>query len=106
MVRACPVLPPEMNWILVIRGRRSRSRTNLLYIRRPLNGKRVCPPHCLKELAIGSLGEAVGNTSGVGQAHFYWIRRRSLGLFGAWVLQTVAAGAHIPKISTDKIALK
>src|SRR5713101_3074583 len=91
---------------LIILRWRPWSRANPFHIARPLNGKRVRAPHGLKELAIGSVGEAVRNTGRIGQTHFHGIGRRSLGLFGAWILQAVAAGAHIPEIPTDKIALE
>src|SRR5258707_13668077 len=95
-----------MDRVLIIRGWRSRSRTDLFQGGRPLNGERVRPPHRLKELAIGSLGKAVRNTSRICQAHFYGIRRRSLRLFGARILQTVATRAHIPEIPANKVTLE
>src|SRR6266849_3340080 len=96
----------QVDRLLIIRRWRPWSRANFFRIARPLNGKRVRAPHGLKELAIGSTGKAVRNTGRIGQTHFYRIRRRSLRLFGAWILQAVAARTHIPEIPTDKIALE
>src|SRR5229473_3949680 len=44
---------------LIILRRRPWSRANFFRIARPLHGKRVRAPHGLKELAIGSVGEAL-----------------------------------------------
>src|SRR6266436_2159531 len=82
------------------------SRADLFHVARPLKGKRVRAPHGLKELAVGSGGKAVRNTRGIWQTHFHGIRRRSLRLFGARILQAEAARAHNPEIPTDKIALE
>ena len=106
MVGPSSVRHAEVDRVLFIRGWWPRSRTDLFHVGRPLNGERVRPPHCLKELAIGSLGKAVHNTSRIRQAHFYGIRRRSLRLFGAWILQAVAARAHIPEIPANKVTLE
>src|SRR5713226_3943502 len=91
---------------LIILRRRPWSRANFFRIARPLHGKRVRAPHGLKELAIGSVGEAVRNTGRIGQTHFHGIGRRSLRLFGAWILQAVAARAHVPEIATHEVALE
>src|SRR5882762_686294 len=91
---------------LIILRRRPWSRANSFRVARPLNGKRVRAPHGLKEFAIGSVGKPVRNAGRIGQTHFYGIGRRALRLFGTWVLQAVAARAHVPEIATDKVALE
>src|SRR5712692_4121341 len=91
---------------LLLLRRRPWSRAKPFHVGRPGNGKRVRSPHGLKELAVGSTRKAVRNTGRVGQTHFYRIGRRSLRLFGAWILQAIAARAHIPEIATDKVALE
>src|SRR5260370_31134740 len=87
-----------MDRVLIIRRWRPWSRTDPFRVGRPLNGKRVRPPNGLKELAIGSLGKPVSNTGRIGETHFHGIRRRSLRLFGAWILQAGAARPDIPQI--------
>src|ERR1700693_821728 len=91
---------------LIVLRRRPWSRANLFHVGGPLNGERVRAPHGLKELAIGSGGKAVRNARRIWQTHFHGIGRRSLRLFGARILQSEAARAHIPEISTDKVALE
>src|SRR5713101_5668610 len=95
-----------MDWVLIVIGWRTRSCTNLLDVRRPLNGKRVSAPDLLKQLSIGSLRKPVRETCRIRQTHFYRICRGSLSLVGAGTLQAVATGAHVPKISTHEVALK
>src|SRR2546425_9595125 len=63
-------------------------------------------PHTVSKSLRWSLGKAVRNTSRIRQAHFYGIGRRSLRLFGAWILQAVAASAHIPEIPANKVTLE
>src|SRR4029077_4089397 len=96
----------QVDRALVIFRWRAWSRANSFHIGRPLDGKRVRSPHGLKELAIGSLGKSVRNTGRIGQTHFHGIRRRSLRLFSAWILQAVAARPHIPEITTHKVTLE
>src|SRR5260370_21804432 len=104
MIAASPICWTQVDWVLIIRRWRPWSRTDLFHVGRPVNGERVRAPHDLKELAIRSPRQAVRNTSRIRQAHFYGIRRRSLRLFRAWILQAVAARGHIPKIPADKVA--
>src|SRR6266851_8345247 len=106
VIGATSVSGTQVERELIIRRWRPWSRANPFRIARPSNGKRVRAPHGLKELAVVSLGKAVRNTRRIGQTHFHGIRRRSLGLFGAWILQAIAARAHIPEIATDKVALE
>src|SRR6266849_3042440 len=106
VIGAKSVCRTQVDRELILRRGRPRSRANAFRIARPLNGERVRAPHGLKELAIGSLGKPVRNTGGIGQTHFHGIRRRSLRLFSAWILQAVAAGAHIPEIPTHEVTLK
>src|SRR5579859_2228253 len=106
MVSPRSVCRAEMDRVLIIRGWRPGSRTDFFYVGWPLNVERVRAPHRLKQFAIGSPGKAVRNTSRIRQSHFYRIRRRPLCLFGAWVLQAIAARAHIPEIPADKITLE
>src|SRR5467141_2929983 len=106
VIGAKSVCRTQVDRLLIIRRWRPWSRANSFRVARPLNGKRVRAPHGLKELAIGSTGKAVRNAGGIGQTHFYGIGRRALRLFGAWVLQAVAARAHVPEIATDKVALE
>src|SRR5216683_2252252 len=106
VIGASSVSGTQVERELIILRWRPRSRTDLFHVARPLNGKRVHAPHGLKKLAIGSVGKAVGNTGRIGQTHFHGIGRRSLRLFGAWILQTVAARTHIPEIPTHKVALE
>src|ERR1700675_2818780 len=96
----------QVDRVLIILRWRPWSRANSLRIRRPLNAKRVRSPHGLKEPAIGSLGKPVRNTGRIRQTHFHGIRRRSLRLFGAWILQTEAARPHVPEISAHKVTLE
>src|ERR1700686_854998 len=95
-----------MDRVLIVRGWRPWSCTDLFDVGRPVNIERVCAPHLLKKLTIGSLRKAVRNTSRIRQTHFYGICRRSLPLFGAWILQAVAACAHIPEIAANKVTLE
>src|SRR5580704_1682558 len=106
MIGATSVCSIQVDRVLIIRGWRTWSRTDLFHVGRPVNVERVRPPDGLKELPIGSAGKAVRNTGRIRQAHFYGIRRRSLRLFGAGVLQAVAARAHIPEIAADKVTLE
>src|ERR1700687_3547391 len=106
VIGASPVSRTQVHRELIIRRWRPRSCANSFHIARPLNGKRVHPPHGFKELAIGSLGKPVCNTGRIRQTHFYGICRRSLRLLGAWILQAIAARAHIPEIPTNKVTLE
>src|SRR6266851_1735727 len=106
VIGAKSVCRTQVDRLLIIRRWRPWSRANSFRVARPLNGKRVRTPHGLKQLAIGSLGKAVRNAGRIGQTHFYGIGRRALRLFGAWILQAVAARAHVPEIATDKVALE
>src|SRR5260370_20048844 len=106
MIGSRSVRRTQVHRKLIIRRWRPWSRANLFHIGGPLNGKRVRPPYGLKKLAIGSLGKPVRNTGRIGQTHFYGIRRRSLRLFGAWILQAVAARPHIPEIPTYEVTLE
>src|SRR5713226_9256325 len=58
VIGASSVGRTQMDRVLIILGWRPWSRANPFHIGRPLNGKRVRPPHGLKELAIGSLGKS------------------------------------------------
>src|SRR5258708_10557832 len=105
VIGAKSVCRTQVDRLLIIRRWRPWSRANSFRVARPLNGKRVRAPHGLKELAIGSLGKPVRNTGGIGQTHFYGIARRALRLFGAGILQAVAARGHVPEVPTHKITL-
>src|ERR1700704_2921229 len=106
VIGASAACKTQVDRVLIILRWRSWSRANSFRIRRPLNGKRVRPPHGLKELAIGSFRKPVRNTGRIGQTHFYGIRRWSLRLFGAWILQAAAVRPHIPEIPTHKVTLE
>src|SRR6202022_3667661 len=96
----------QVDRILIIFRWRPWSRANFFHVGRPLDGKRVRSPNGLKELAIGSPGKAIRDTGRIRQTHFHRIRRGTLRLFGAWILQAVAARPHIPEIPTHIVALK
>jgi hypothetical protein len=106
MVGSSPVRHAEMDRVLIVRGWRCRCCTDVFRVGRPLNDERVLSPYRLKELAIGSPRETERYTGRIRQAHFYGIRRRSLRLFGTWILQPVTARTHIPEIPADKVTLQ
>src|ERR1700738_4865325 len=106
VIGASSVSGAQVHRELIVRAWWPRSRANSFHIVRPLNGKRVHSPHGFKELAIGSLGKPVRNARRIRQTHFYGICRRSLRLFGAWILQAKAARAHVPEIPANKVTLE
>src|SRR5580704_7567415 len=106
MIGASPVRSIQVHRQRIVRRWWPWSCADFFRVGRPVNGERVRTPHRLKKLAIGSAGKPVRDTSRIGQAHFYRICRRSLRLFGAGILQTVTARAHIPEIAANKIALE
>src|SRR5258708_1808765 len=86
VIGASSVSGTQVERELIIRRWRPWSRANPFRIARPLHGKRVRAPHGLKELAIGSVGEAVRNTCRIGQTPFHGVCLLSLRVFDAWIL--------------------
>src|SRR5260370_1907827 len=99
VIGAKSVCRTQVDRLLIIRRWRPWSRANSFRVARPLNGKRVRAPHGLKELAIGSLGKPVRNTSGIGQTHFHGIRRPPLHLLAACFLHTAPPSTPSPPTS-------
>src|ERR1700683_4106957 len=104
MVGAPSIGLTQMNRVLVIRRGRTRSRTDALDIGRPPDEEGLRSPYGLKQFAVGRLRQTVSKTRGVRQAHFDGVGGRALRLFRAGILQTIAAGTHVPEISPNKVA--